>query len=44
MSKKIEEIEQQFIQFVDENLINFSLIVHDKFLNIPDGKSEDFEC
>lgn len=38
---KFEEFRQQFIQFVDENFINFSLIVYEKYFNIPDDKEEE---
>ena len=40
---KFEEFRQHFIPFVDEIFINFSLIVHEKSLNIPDDKEEDFD-
>jgi hypothetical protein len=37
--KKLSTIQS----IVDENFINFSLIVHEKSLNIPDDKEEDFD-
>jgi len=38
-----EEFGQQFIQFIDENFINYSLIVHEKSLIIPYDKEEVFD-
>jgi len=40
---KFEEFRQQFIQFVNENFINFSLIVQEKSLSIPIEKEENFD-
>ena len=38
---KFEEFRQQFIQFIDEICINFSLIINEKSLKIP-GYNEEF--
>ena len=40
---KFDEFREQFIPFVDDFFINFSLIVHEKSLNIPDDLENDFE-
>jgi len=40
---KFDEFRTQFIQFVDDIFINFSLIVHEKSLNILDNSEKDFE-
>jgi len=39
---KFEEFGQQFITFINKIFINFSLIVHEKLLSIPDDKEEGF--
>ena len=39
---KFFKFRKRYIQFVDEIFINFSLIVHEKSLNIPDSKEEGF--
>jgi len=39
---KFENLKYLFIQFIDENFINFSLIVHKKPLSIPNFKKEEF--
>ena len=40
---KFNEFREHFIRFVDDIFINFSLIVHEKSLNIPDNSENDFE-
>jgi len=40
---KLDEFRVQFIPFVDDIFINFSLIIHEKPLNIPDDLKYDFE-
>jgi len=40
---KFDEFRKQFIPFIDDFYINFSLIVHEKSLNIPDDLENDFE-
>lgn len=40
---KFDEFREQYIQFVDDIFINFSLIVHEKSLNISDNSEKDFE-
>jgi len=40
---KLDEFREQFIPFVDDFFINFSLIVHKKLLNIPGDLENDFE-
>jgi len=37
-----EEFRQKLIKYVDEIFINLFLIVHEKLLNIPNDKEEDF--
>ena len=39
----LKNLGKPFIQFVDEHFINFSLIVHEKSLNISDDKKKDFK-
>ena len=40
---KFDEFREQFIPFVDDFFINFSLIIHEKTMNIPDDLENDFE-
>ena len=40
---KFNEYRKQFIPFVDDFFINFSLIIHEKSLNIPYYLENDFE-
>ena len=40
---KFNEFREQFIQFVDDIFINFSLIIYEKSLNITDDSENDFE-